>query len=152
MERKNLSSSELLELPDELFGQRWPVFKQVRVTGPFDVFLVFEGGVPDRLVVWEVFVLVTGVASNLAYVEFGWTDRAPASAAEGSGIQKMFPGQGEKDGLDYNLIVPANTVFSMRNLKVMGPHAGLKPAFRIDDSSTINDDLLVGLVISSVPG
>lgn len=142
---------QVMQSSVESFGSRWMVALVGTEVSVADKYVLTVGGVPDRCVVWELAVLVTGTVTNVAYVEFGWADRFPGSVEEWTGLAKMFPAQGVQDGADWAFVVTASAVLHMNRLKVVGPRAGMRPVMRIDPLTSDSAVVAAYLTISGAP-
>lgn len=151
MDIRNWPLDRIMQLPDCVFGRRWPVICGGVVETETDVYSIVRTAIPDRAVIWEILVSTKTTVSIIAFFEFAWADQLPTTAAQWSRQEKMFPCQGVLDGVDYNIAGGGGVGYHITRLKLPSPAAGLRPAFRLDGASSDAAELCVTFIISSVP-
>jgi len=151
MDIRNWPMNRIMQLPDCCFGRRWLVACAAETAEAGDEYAIVGAGMPDRAVIWEINVTMEFAITQVVGLEFAWAERLVTTAAEWSGLQKMFPCQGQKDGADYNFWASSGSSVITANLKLPSPALGKRPSVRLDDGSTSGKDVTVYFTISSLP-
>lgn len=82
MDIRNWPMDKILQLPDGVFGRRWPVSVSAKGTGPIPTFDIAEMAFPERIVVWEVQYNGWRVDPNVVQtVRIGLADQLPVTVA-----------------------------------------------------------------------
>lgn len=88
------SISQIMELPDHLFGQRFPISCCVNTqltTGAWDI---AEVAFPEHFVLWEILLWRTIQASQAYYWRLALGDQVPTVVAMMDGLEPLLPGIG----------------------------------------------------------
>lgn len=151
MDISNWPVGRIMQLPDWCFGNRWVVACDSGDYNVSDSFGIVRTGVPDRCVIWEIFVSQVGATSGLVRFELGWADQLVTTSAQWTALQKMFPCQGQQDRVDFRFGCLGDAPWHINGLRLVSPAAGLRPAIRNDGSGSTGITAQACFVISSLP-
>lgn len=147
----NWGWGQLLELPDHLFGRRFPVGCFAIVGGVGSALNISEMALPEKAVIWGVSLCTTTTAADQGRISMALGDHLPATTAEYDSFEQLLPDLGQRTGVRGDIYVYRNLCLAFRTLKVGIDTQGRRLVMRYQQ---IGVDLNVGqvsLIISSVP-
>lgn len=151
MDIRKWGLNKIMQLPDSCFGSRWPIIFAQELLGSATGYYISEIALPERSVIWQLFVHVPGVGgmalSTLA-VHFNYKlgDQTPTAANFGA-MEPLFK------GIDYliageKLLKPFSGVLSFRQPVVA---SGRRVCLAVENFETVLMPFTTGIVVSSVP-
>lgn len=111
MNVRNWPMGQIMQLPDNCFGQRWPVHVGVKTTSSVPHYDISESGLPERCVIWGFYIVVSGVSTSYVEVTFALGDMLPTTEAEFGANEMLF----------HDLGVPFGAIRFIRTI----PYSGL---------------------------
>lgn len=88
----NWPLGKIMQLPDCVFGRRWPVFTSQNIAGAATNQWMVEDPLPDRCVLWKICITNLGDVTDAAVVKFAIGNHEPANDAEFDAFPRLFPG------------------------------------------------------------
>ena len=107
MDISNWSWSQILQLPDHLFGRRFVVSNQIRRSAVCNYWGITKAALPEKCVLWEFTVAIWGVGTNVDRLRIHLGDFLPTTTAEMDLLDRMIT--------DYYLDVFAQWDFSFQS-------------------------------------
>ena len=151
MDIRDWPIDRIMQLPDCAFGRRWWVGVHGQIPAAVSTFLMSEEVLPERYVIWELFV--TNVCNKLDHevlIALSLGERLPATAAEFSTLNPMFPGLRDRaTPSDFscqsgtNLVIPG-----IRKFKGEGSRKLVVSILTVGIEVLILD---LGILVSSIP-
>ena len=150
----NISSwslSDIMQLPDYLFGRRFMISTRIASGSPLPVFAISTEAFPDRCVLWAVDIeLMTATYGNQSEVGLRFGDQLPANDGEFALLDRVLPGVGNVGDLyDFRTYSWEHYHFgSLRN--ILAPQ-GRRLVIRVDDVGAKVKETMVNCTVSSLP-
>lgn len=94
MAKKQWRHDELMQLPDYVFGRRWPVFCDQQIAGLGSAWDIAEIGLPNYGVIWQFRYIMTTDELNTQTWRVALGDRLPATQAEMDALDPLMQGLG----------------------------------------------------------
>lgn len=155
MNIQDWSIGQVLQLPDHVFGRRYPIWVEAYSASGGAHREISEVGFPNVAVIWGfgwwVWTPYTVDDKAECRIKLGVANALPATPAEMLRIQPLFPGLGEHmaelrdiwmGDAGAAIWIPMRTVFDAQ---------GQKLVIEVDASSNTNVRVQVGVVVSSIP-
>lgn len=118
MDIRNWGLDQVMMLPDHCFGRRWPIGLQSFLEGAGAVFDVSEAALPERCIVWEVFVSSVGaIGTTSAGFTLALGDQLPANVAAFNACELVFSGIDSRSRRG-EIEVVSGAGFNIRNLRL----------------------------------
>ena len=98
MDVRNWSIDQVLSLPGDCFGQRWPIVFAGTVAGSATVFYIHDLGLPERTVLWQLSWCAAVPSSEVRpslRVALYLADQIPTAAADLVAAEPVFKQQGQ---------------------------------------------------------
>ena len=151
MDFRSWPLNKIMQLPDECFGSRWPIFFAGGVAAANTGYYISEMALPERCVIWELFIHLTsqgGMAIENWDMDFIYKlgDQLP-TAANLAAMETLFKGVDFIQAAEKTLR-PFSGVLRMR-MPVASSGRRICLAARNNDTEYVTGH--TGLVISSVP-
>lgn len=145
------SVGRIMQLPDCVFGRRWPIIFSARLTVAAGRYYISEMALPDVCVLWELYFdsspLSTGVLPPLSPVSIYLGDQLPTTDGEMAVMEPLFP---EADELIAGLrSFRRSGHLSQLRKPIMAQ--GRRVVLRLQGGTVVPIDVFVGLVFSSMP-
>jgi len=151
MDISRWSMSQVLELPDHLFGRRYAVGCAIHQTLVGSYFDVSEMSLPERCVIWEVRFAVLTKVDDLFGVSIALGDQLPVDDAAFDRFEQLLPDIGYRTGTRRDISLTYRTSFELRGLKIGIETQGRRLVTRFDKVGGAPAFMEVELVVSSVP-
>ncbi len=84
--------SQIMQLPDHLFGRRWPLIYSSTFPALVTSERLVNDPLPERIVLWEIRWYCEFLGNVVNYVKFALGDHVPANDAEFNAFERIFPG------------------------------------------------------------
>ena len=115
------SDSEVMQLPDHLFGRRWSIPFSLNVAGGATSYQISPEGLGNRFVLWHIYADAT-VPVGMVYLtlRFAMGDQLPANAAAFNVLELIEPvrvpgpgaGAGWIMGNDMHVWIPLRNIYA----------------------------------------
>lgn len=92
MRIEDWSIDKIMQLPDCLFGRRWPIITSRAIAADAQDQWLVQQPLPDRCVLWSINGAWSTVSGTDDWVNFALGDHEPANAAEFLAFKKLFAG------------------------------------------------------------
>ena len=152
MNIRNWPIGKILQLPDHVFGARFPISIELTVGGGVTEYAISELSFPEKAVSWNVSIFWGLWSAAGSTLQLGIKDTIPVSPATISACEELLPGVGEANagpnflhGYQYS----GHEDFPLR-MPVEGPARRLVGAAVSSGGATSNVRVVV--TVSSVPG
>jgi len=142
---------KLMQLPDWMYGPKWPISLYLFVDVAADVFAISNMALPDKCVIWQGFIVTQSVSATNCAVELRLADQLPANLAqfnEGEPIFRDLRGFGNTQST-FGLGNRSPGLFF--DCKVLIKAQGRRLTVRGKTSIATSVPVQCGIVISSVP-
>lgn len=151
MDVRNWALNQIMELPDECFGRRFPIILgDENQSDEGTWYHISEIGLPDICVLWHIhvavdFMALSGVHPYLSF-SLALGDQLPTTAAQFLAMESMFPESDE-------IVGGARVVHPPLNLPLRKPYAaqGRRVVVRETAVSASPYQFTLALVFSSIP-
>jgi hypothetical protein len=80
----------VMQLPDHCFGRRWPIDVSSRVYGSAVTYDISEESLPERCVIWNLYIYGAALAASRVCVFLRLGDFLPTVAAEIGAMERLF--------------------------------------------------------------
>lgn len=141
----------IMQLPDNCFGQRWPVYVGSRTEASIPVYDISEAGLPERCVIWSLHAMSIGLSLSFVNITLALGDALPTIAAEFNANETLFRDLGVQVGVLRELrLVPSN-LFGPVPMRKYIAAAGRRLICRFDPASATLTVCHVVVVVSAVP-
>lgn len=141
----------IMQLPDCVFGRRWPIIFTLHAAAEGSQYFISEIALPDVCVLWELYgfssPLGSAVTPPLSVTSIMLGDQLPTTDAEMALMEPLLPGA---DELVANMRSTRGRL-ELTRLKVPISAQGRRVVVRFQVGSIVPVVLALGLVFSSVP-
>lgn len=151
MDISNWSMSQILELPDHLFGRRYMISCGLTATGFDTLYDISELGLPERCVIWELCVVYNATVAGYGSISFAIGDQLPTTLSEFIGHEPLFPGLGLQRAGYREFAVGRGAAFNMRRLKICVSSGGRRLIIRFSALATGISIMNSSIVVSAIP-
>lgn len=148
---KKLTDSEIMQLPDEEFGQRWPLGMYCTLSDANPVFDIVEAPLPEKTIIWEIQMSVGGSLNINAEIIFAIGDQLPTSDAEFFENEILFRECEGATGNRGGFIIECLQGKAISKIKVMLNTAGRRLIMRAIRVNGVSVSAAANVIISSVP-
>jgi len=141
----------IMQLPDWVFGQRWPIGLNVELTDADPVFAINRAGLPETCVIWELSVPGTPAVGVTVEVTLALGDQLPGSDAEFGRCEIVMPDVVSRVYGGGGMEAPGLCEVGMEGLRMAVRSAGRRFIGRFQrlGGGAVQSGLII--VISSVP-
>ena len=151
MDTSQWGDSQLMQLPDWCFGQRWPISGGATITAGLYGWQLNPSRLPERMVVWSAFVCTRLTSWTTVSVGFKLSDTVAANLATFQAQESIFkelegPHIGESE-----LITGGIGVQTQINVRHIVRTTSRRLSIGYYNPLGTNADVQAGIVISSVP-
>ena len=94
MDIRNWSQSQIMQLPDHMFGRKFLVSCAIEATMDETTYDISELALPEDCVIWEFWMYSYAVASKFIEIGLALGDQLPTSAAMFNALDPLFHGLG----------------------------------------------------------
>lgn len=151
MDIRDWPMDRIMQLPDNVFGRRWPVLMQANLTDGNPVFDLAEIGLPNRFVIWELMGFNQGSFGVTVEIALALGSQLPASDAEFLVLEKVFPSFIDTTGIRGSIENMTTTGMSLTQLR-QGVDAGGRALIgRFKRKAALSLSAWCSVVISSIP-
>ena len=143
--------NEIMQLPDEVFGRRWPYSMSDLDFDIIKSYTIHETKLPEWIVVWECYLVVTREIPSTADMSLALGMNLPTSDAEFEELEKLFPyWYGSTAGRGW-VTVPGTAPVRMEKGKVLIHSAGRRLILGCQRVVGTATGSIVTLTLSGVP-
>jgi len=143
--------NRIMQLPDCCFGRRWPVIFSFRKTTVGVDYFISEIGLPDKCVLWELFIKATSTTVYVTafdiLVSLALGDNLPTTDAEFIALENMFP-EADEFTAGVRLI---RGYLHLTRLRKPYTAQGRRSVLRTETLVEQPNNFVVGLIFSSIP-
>ncbi len=151
MDISNWDMAKIMQLPDHLFGRRWPVLVSQLKAGIGNVYQISANALPERCVVWSVLMTARGAAATNINFSLVLADQLPADDTGFFANEDLFNEFSYLAAGEYSMphtIGNGHIIIPLRTgIKTGGRRLCVR--FRNNGTGTILGT--AGIVVSSVP-
>ncbi len=151
MDIRNWGIDKIMQLPDSMFGRRWPIMFADNIDTTVRSFYISEIALPEMFVIWEVFGWVPAIGGVIPtplniFFSFKLGDQLPTELTYGA-MEPLFRGVnniiiGERAFLPFSGVL---------HLRQPVQSSGRRICFRAYNAMAGSMNFQTGIVISSVP-
>lgn len=151
MDISDWTDTQILQLPDHVFGKRYWIstYGEKTITG-VSLFISADA-LPSKAIVWALLINVYRSDGLVAFIGLRLGDTLPANLTAFKALDKLFPGWGD-DTKDRELTVEKPEYMHLNNLRVFVDSGGKKLCTSVwvpDGVATAYEE--VGILVSAVP-
>lgn len=147
----NWSADQMLQLPDFVFGRRWPISVSSMESGPGPFFDISEAGLGDRCIIWSVNYLHVAAPTTWARISLALGDVLPATSAEFTALEQLFSDLGIWAGDRRDFFIPGGAPGLTIKMRMPIQAQGRRLVLRYVRSASTSDTVTVTIVVSSIP-
>ena len=151
MNIENWPIGRIAQLPDWVFGRRWPIALGQNAINTATVWDITEAGLPDRTMIWEIVLNSPGSVDAVAIVGLRIGEMIPATVAEFTGLQPLFNDVVDHTGARSSMIMQPGSATALRMLRVPVELQGKKIIAQFTTASETDNAVQILMVISAVP-
>lgn len=151
MDIRNWPIDRIMQLPDCVFGRRYPVIVRESVIGSATEFILFGQDLPREFVLWDFIVYGSNLATKAqAHIGLRWNDALPANDNEFLEGQRIFPDVFSDTGL-VDFTMDGNVPTQIRNQKFFIDRHEAFMAGRIQNTVAQTLQVVLAFVVSRIP-
>lgn len=105
--------NKIMQLPDHVFGRRWPIFAQPLVPSLFLFDFLLSDPLPERIVLWNIHVSMTKAFGEAHWFKLALGDHEPMNDAEFDAFERVFPGNLSSDISEGSILIPGQMVLNI---------------------------------------
>ncbi|GAH67398.1 unnamed protein product, partial [marine sediment metagenome] len=111
----------------------------------------FALALPDRAIIHEFSLAVTGLVDQINTVRLALGDRLPADSVEFATLEPLFHGMGEQGPEPRFLTVSAGLTFHLNRLKMYLPAQGRRMVMQVSAPADQIAVTMAAIVVSAIP-
>jgi len=151
MNISNWPTGRIMQLPDEVFGRRWPVITSRSIAIGLTDEWMCKTRIPNKMVIWEMIINAWVDYEDLNWMKFAFGNHEPANDAEFDAFERIFEGDLDNATEEGAIYMPKMQTVRMQMRMPEEPN-GNRFCFQASNTSTTNTmQIAVGIVISSMP-
>jgi len=151
MDISSWSIGQIMQLPDCLFGRRFPIACCAYGAQGALAWDIAEIAFPERFVLWNVSFVSNYIDYQSDYIRMAMGDQLPAAAGEMDLLEPLLPGLGA-DGMEPRQIYIARRPFDgMKGLRNPYQAAGRRFVLEVQPVAEQGARVMVVLIVSSMP-
>ena len=151
MNIENWPIGRICQLPDYVFGRRWPIALANQVINVTPTWDITEAGLPDRTMIWEMVLIGPGSTLAMCQVHLRIGEIIPATLPEFMLLRPLFRECVDQAGVPSSFVLAAGMGTAARRLRQPVNMQGQKIVAYFTTASEVTLWLQVILVISAVP-
>lgn len=141
----------IMQLPDNCFGRKWPIYFGALVPESGYLYYISEIALPERCVLWELFYKSTAFdeltfMDHLTYLSIALGDKLPATDAEFNALETFIP---ETDTIVGGCHVLVKDMYLSPRKVIFA--SGRRIVIRVSSPNATHGQWTLGLVFSSLP-
>jgi len=151
MNISNWPIGKIMQLPDEVFGRRWPVITSRSIAAASTDEWMVKTRIPNRLVIWEMLMNAWVDYEDLNWMKFAFGSHEPANDAEFDAFERIFEGDLDNATEEGAIYMPKMQMVRMQ-MRMPEEPSGNRFCIQASNVSASNAmQILVTFVISSIP-
>lgn len=151
MRTDNWPLDRIMRLPDWCFGRRYWVGGYCGATGGTVFYNMSEENLPDKFVVWGVFISCRSPCCLEAIrLTMRLGDHVPVDVADTNAMERLFKNISAPN-ITYEFYVTPNGVVWVNAQRQLIESAGRRMCFVVNGDQTIEYEMTIGVQISSMP-
>lgn len=150
MDTSKWSIPQLMQLPDEYFGRRFPIFLQGEKSGEGSLWDIAEIALPDICILWHVNILCQRLVTSNDYFRLALGDQLPTTTAMMDALEPLLPGFGEQGAEPRHIILPFYGQTFDFPCRVPLATSGRRPILEVTEAAANKIRVTVVLVVSSL--
>lgn len=150
MDTSKWSIPQLLQLPDEYFGRRFPIFLQAEKEQEGSLWDIAEIALPDICILWHVNILCQRIITSDDYFRLALGDQLPTTTAMMDALEPLLPGLGDQGAEPRHIILPYLHQSLNFPCRVPLATAGRRPILEVTEVAANKIRVTVVLVVSSL--
>lgn len=151
MDIRNWSMNQIMQLPDECFGRRWPVFLHMDVSVGGTNWDISEASLPDVTIIWEYSSWSDQFDKDCPFFRLALGDVLPATTAEMDALEPLFRGYGLQGPEPRLISGPTHSPAHLDRLKMPVAANGRRLVAEARAAPTASNHLDIVVVVSSLP-
>ena len=151
MDIRNWSLDQIMQLPDNCFGRRWPIFLTLQGAAASPRFALSPQGLPDRCVIWELEMAMAHTALITGELWLRLADAVPGNWAEFTAKDLLLPRPGTDGVVNESYYTASNVYIGYHSLRMPVESQGRRIILGINNGILVNVQLQVCVVVSAVP-
>lgn len=144
------SISQLLQMPDEYFGRRFPIFLQAEQSQEGSSWDISEIALPDICILWHVNILSQRLVTSNDYFRLALGDQLPTTTAMMDALEPLLPGFGEQGAEPRHIILPFYGQAFDFPCRVPLATSGRRPILEVTEEGANKIRVTIVLVVSSL--
>jgi len=151
MDIRNWPLERVMQLPDCLFGRKWIVAESLSVAGGAEGFVISADALPDRCVVWTMFVSAYRDGTAPAVAEFRLGQQIPADLTAFRLLDPIIGPAGFTGIVRSALQCSSYGLLAAIDIRLPILSSGRKLVLRLEAIGAVALVIQAGIVISSIP-
>ena len=151
MEYLKVNESEILQLPDHVFGARFVVACELRVGGDSIEWEMSEIALPEKFVLWQLSIMWQHWSIASSYLRIGMGDQLPTATVMMDTCEPLVPGLGEAGTYPRGLHGYQYTGHERINMRMARHAMGRRMVIEVNSAAAATSNVRVAAVVSSIP-
>lgn len=151
MNISNWTDSQLMQLPDYLFGRRWPIAVGGDSWYDDEQIVLSNAALPDRCVIWQAWAVHMENGAQDRWSEFRLSDFLPTTEAEFNVLDPIFPYLTVWGGFISAVAGQYEGAYTLSELRQIIRPQGRRLCVRFATTHDTPKKTQAGMIISSIP-
>lgn len=151
MDIRNWLVDEILQLPDCMFGQRFPIFCSIDEQSGSATWDISEVALPEKCVVWFFSLQSWSNATTTPTIRLALGDQIPTSAAMMTALEPLMMGLGLQGAEPRDLMCPLATYELRLPMKKVIEPSGRRLVLEVTGQVLKHTEVRVALIVSGIP-
>jgi hypothetical protein len=145
------SDSQIMMLPDHMFGRRWVINITKTISAAGTTFGIAEAALPERTVLWELILIGGSWGAGRCDVSIALGDKLPGAGAEFGEMEPLYSTLEYLTGTQNWFLKGYAETLHLNRLRTLIPSRGRRFVAYFWNQSTSELTMTIYFVVSSVP-